>query len=125
MALTNKRSKRKVTGGRYKGFRKKRVKEIRRLPILTKLSERVVKTLRGIGGNKKQVTQSTNIANVYDTKEKKYKKATIKGIVENPANRHFARRNILTKGAIIDTDLGKAKVTSRPGQGGTVNAVLV
>ena len=35
------------------------------------------------------------------------------------------RRNILTKGAIIETDAGKAKITNRPGQEGTVNAVLV
>ncbi|MEK6848627.1 MAG: 30S ribosomal protein S8e, partial [Nanoarchaeota archaeon] len=42
-----------------------------------------------------------------------------------PANRHFIRRNIMTKGSVIDTELGKARITSRPGQDGVVNAVLI
>lgn len=125
MALTNTRSKRKVSGGRYKSYRKKKVKEVRRLPVLTKLGEKVVKTLRVLGGNVKQVTMSADVANVYDPKSKKYKKSKIKSILENPANRHFARRNIITKGAIIETELGKAKVTSKPGKEGAINAVLV
>jgi len=46
-------------------------------------------------------------------------------VLENPANRHFVRRNILTKGTIIETVKGKAKITGRPGQEGMVNAVLI
>ncbi|RLF79472.1 30S ribosomal protein S8e, partial [Thermococci archaeon] len=42
-----------------------------------------------------------------------------------PANRQYVRRNIITKGAIIQTEIGKAIVTSRPGQDGVVNAVLI
>ena len=34
-------------------------------------------------------------------------------------------RGIITKGALIETELGKAIVTSRPGQDGVVNALLV
>ncbi|MEK6949175.1 MAG: 30S ribosomal protein S8e, partial [Nanoarchaeota archaeon] len=49
----------------------------------------------------------------------------IKTISGNPANRHFVRRNIMTKGAIIETEKGKARITSRPGQDGAVNAVLI
>jgi small subunit ribosomal protein S8e len=45
--------------------------------------------------------------------------------VENPANPHYVRRNIITKGAVIKTELGNAKVTSRPGQDGVVNAALI
>jgi small subunit ribosomal protein S8e len=45
--------------------------------------------------------------------------------VENQANIHYVRRNIINKGAIIETNLGKARVTSRPGQTGTINAVLL
>jgi len=56
---------------------------------------------------------------------KKYSKVKIKNVVENPANRHFVRRNILTKGTVVDTDKGKAKITNRPGQEGSINAVLV
>ena len=51
------------------------------------------------------------------------RKAVIVG--DNPANRDFARRKIITKGAIIKTKRGNARVTSRPGQNGTVDAVLV
>jgi small subunit ribosomal protein S8e len=32
---------------------------------------------------------------------------------------------IVTKGCIVETELGKAKVTSRPSQHGIVNAILV
>lgn len=52
-------------------------------------------------------------------------KTKIITVKESPDNRHFARENLITLGAIIETDLGKAKVTSRPGQDGTVNAVLI
>jgi small subunit ribosomal protein S8e len=45
--------------------------------------------------------------------------------IENNADVDLARRNILTKGAIIVTEQGKAKITSRPGQAGTVNGVLL
>ena len=55
----------------------------------------------------------------------KYAKAKIISVVETPANRHFVRRNIMTKGCTIQTDKGRAVVTNRPGQEGTINAVLV
>lgn len=125
MALTKKRSKRKVTGSRYIAYRKKRVYEKRRLPTLTKLGSKKTSSLKTRGGEKKMITLSTDTANVYKPKEKKYVKAKIKAIIDNTANRHFVRRNIITKGAIIDTDAGKARVTSRPGQEGVVNAVLI
>jgi small subunit ribosomal protein S8e len=49
----------------------------------------------------------------------------ITNVVENPADPNYARRNIITRGALIETSEGTAKVTSRPGQDGQVNAVLV
>jgi len=125
MALTSSRPKRKVSGRRYVAYRKKRAFETRRLPTMTKLDETKKSTLKTMGGHKKQILLTANIANVYNPKDKKYKKVKIKSIIDNSANRHFIRRNILTKGAIIDTEAGKAKVTSRPGQEGTVNAVLI
>ena len=56
---------------------------------------------------------------------KKYSKLKILNIIDNKANRHFVRRNIITKGAIIKTEKGNARVNSRPGQEGSINAVLV
>lgn len=125
MALTSHRSKRKVTGGRYKEYRKKRVFELRSPAVLTRLDEKKVKTIRGVGGNTKQKILSANIIHVFDPTTKKYFHETIKTIVENTANRHFVRRNIMTKGAIVETAKGKVKVTSRPGQVGVLQGVLV
>jgi len=49
----------------------------------------------------------------------------LEDVVENPSDPNYARRNIVTKGAIVQTGAGRARVTSRPGQDGQVNAVLV
>ena len=125
MAITHTRSRRKMTGGRYIAYRHKRKFELAKQSTLTGLGEK--KNIRGrvIGGGIKYRLLQCNIANVYDPKTKKYSKATIKTMVENPANRHYVRRNIMTKGTIIDTDLGKAKITNRPGQEDVINAVLI
>ena len=125
MAITQKRSKRKLTGGRYQASYKKKLRETGRLPTLTKLGKSKQKALRTAGGSKKTILLTADTVNLYDAKTKKYSKAKIETIIENPANRHFARRNIMTKGTIIKTDKGQAKITSRPGQEGTVNAILI
>ncbi|HDN05822.1 MAG TPA: 30S ribosomal protein S8e, partial [Candidatus Bathyarchaeota archaeon] len=46
-------------------------------------------------------------------------------VIRNPANVDYDRRGVITKGAIIETSLGLARVTSRPGQNGVINAVLI
>ena len=125
MAKTQSRPKRKATGSRYKAYKKEKQFELGRAPVLTKLEARRSKVIRTMGSNSKSRLLSTDLANVFDPKTKKYEKVKIKTIVENPANRHFIRRNIMTKGSVIETEKGKAKVTSRPGQDGTVNAVLI
>ncbi len=125
MALSSERPKRKATGGRYVSFRKKRVTNERNLPTLTKLSEKKTVTTRTKGGHIKMRLYSADTANVFDPKTKKSYKLKIKNITGNPANRHFIRQNIITKGAIIETEKGKARVTSRPGQEGSINAILI
>ena len=60
-----------------------------------------------------------------DPKTKKYSRVKIDQVIDNPANRNFVRRNILTKGTIIKTSKGNAKIVSRPGQEGMLNAVLI
>lgn len=124
MAISQFRSARKITGGKYKTLVKK-LRHKGNLPALTNLGEKNVKTERTRGGYSKLRLLSNNIANVYDPKTKKYEKMKIVTITENPANRHFIRRNIMTKGALIKTDKGIARITSRPGQEGTINAVLI
>ncbi len=84
-----------------------------------------MQNIRTLGGNKKLRLLSEEYVNVVDPKTNKAQKTKIKTTTENPANRHFVRRNIMTKGTIIETEIGKAKITSRPGQDGVVNAVLI
>jgi len=67
---------------------------------------------------------STNQANVSDLSTGKTQKAEILRVIRNPANVDYNRRGVITKGTIIETPLGTARVTSRPGQDGLVNAVL-
>ncbi len=56
------------------------------------------------------------------TKEGKMAKVKITNVLETPANRHFARGNLLVKGAVVQTEgHGKAVVTNRVGQDGVVN----
>jgi small subunit ribosomal protein S8e len=94
-------------------------------PTLTGLAEKKKIVARALGGHTKERLLFTNAANVLDPKTGKYTQATISTIVENPANRNYARRNIMTRGTIIETSAGRAKVTNRPGQQGAINAVLV
>ncbi len=81
------------------------------------------KTVRIVGGHLKTQLLSANIANVAHAG--KIQKSKILNVIDNPANKFLARRNIITKSAVIVTELGKARVTSRPGQDGVVNAVLI
>jgi small subunit ribosomal protein S8e len=114
---------RKSTGGKYHANRKKKKYELEGIPREVKLRDRKVKVLNVRGGNKKSVLLSCNIVNVSDGK--KVRKTKIKNVLETKSNRFLARQNILTKGAIIDTELGKARITNRPSQESQINAVLV
>ena len=84
-----------------------------------------MRKIRARSNIRKVRTLSTETANLYDPKEKKYSQVKIKSVLDNPANKHYVRRNIMTKGTVIDTEKGKAKITSRPGQDGVINAVLI
>ncbi|MBI5392084.1 30S ribosomal protein S8e [Candidatus Woesearchaeota archaeon] len=124
MAIIQQRSKKKITGGRYRPITK-RLANYGDIPTATKVGERKMKVKRARGGHDKIVVIAAKIANILDPKTKKSQKTEIVSVLENAANRNFIRRGILTKGTVIETKAGKAKVTSRPGQEGTVNAVLM
>ncbi len=117
------RSKRKRTGGRLSSFRKKRKSELGRLPSNTNVGE----TRRQVfnSRSKAQKIRALSIDEVTVSDGEKSIIATIENVVSNAANLNYVRRNVITKGAIIDTSEGRARVTSRPGQTGQVNAVLV
>ncbi|MDO8340035.1 MAG: 30S ribosomal protein S8e [Candidatus Burarchaeum sp.] len=90
----------------------------------TKAGEKDVRQLKGTrGGGFKTRLKHAAYANV--VKEGKVVNAKIRTVLETPDNKHYARQNIITKGAIIDTDLGKVKVTNRVGQDGVVNGILL
>ncbi|MEM4259499.1 MAG: 30S ribosomal protein S8e [Candidatus Pacearchaeota archaeon] len=114
---------RKITGGKYHARRKKRLHERQSQERHVILGETKRKQLRVRGGNTKTILLKSNIANVLV--EGKVKKAEIKNVEETPQNKFFARQNRLVRSAIIETSLGKARITNRPSQEGHVNAVLI
>lgn len=122
----HKKSARKLSGsgkGKVKNRDKKRF-EVGGYFIATKLGEKnVVKSIRGRGGVNRAKLQHAAFANILT--KSGYKKVKINSIVESKDNRNFARLTIITKGAIIDTELGKAVVTNRVGREGSVNAKLL
>jgi len=117
------RSKRKPSGGRYhRPYRSKRKFELARFAANTILGALNLKKVRVRGGHYKNRLLSADYANV--AVAGKVQKLKITNVVDNPANKFLARRNIITKGSIVETERGRARVTSRPGQDGVVNAVL-
>ncbi|MCJ7571714.1 MAG: 30S ribosomal protein S8e [Candidatus Thermoplasmatota archaeon] len=125
MALWQGKAKRSRTGRRTRYARGKRKFEIGRESLLTTIGANSLKVIRTKGNNRKTRVKTSNIAYVLDPKTQKTTKTEISTVKENSANIHYVRRNIMNKGAIIETKIGKAKVTSRPGQSGTINAVLL
>ncbi len=117
--------KRKLTGGKKRVYRTKKKYEAGGFPAETTLGEPKRKTSRGIGGNLKVKVLSDKFASVTDPKSGKTQKTEITRVVRNGANVDYNRRGVITKGAEIETALGLAKVTSRPGNDGIINAVLI
>ncbi|BCU70512.1 30S ribosomal protein S8e [Stygiolobus caldivivus] len=117
---------RKITGGLKHKHRDKRKYELGSPATETKLSDKdVIVKERVLGGNIKVRLAYASYANVIDPQAKTVKKVKILNVLQTPANREYARRGIIVKGTIVQTEIGKAKVTSRPGQDGVINAVLI
>jgi len=116
--------KKKSSGGRKRAYRMKRRYERGSFSTETTLGETRKKANRRRGANIKMRLLSTNQANVSDPATNKTQKTEILRIIQNPANVDYNRRGVITKGTIIETTLGTARVTSRPGQNGLVNAIL-
>ena len=113
----------KISGGKYIQNRKKKSYEISGQKRVVKIGEEKKKTLKTRGGNSKIVLLKAKFINV-QTKNKKVK-VEIKNVLETPSNRFLARQNIITKGVIVDTELGKVKITNRPTQESLVNGILI
>lgn len=117
------RSDRKRTGGRLRPSRDRRKHELGSEPTETRVGDQKFKTVNARGGTQKVRALQTDTASV--ATDDGTVAATIEAVVENSANPNYVRRNIITKGALIETTEGTARVTSRPGQTGQVNAVLI
>ena len=116
---------RKMTGGRKVANRGRRKFEIDRYPneAVAGTTDIVIRRVRG--ANVKVAFKTAEFANVVDSDAKKVTKSKILKVSKNTANRDYERRGVISKGAVIETEAGSALVTSRPGQNGVVNAVLI
>ena len=117
--------KRKLTGGKKRVYRSKKLYEAGGYPAETTLGEPRRKIKRTLGGNSKVKVLADKFASVTDPKSGQTQKTQITRVVRNGANVDYNRRGVITKGAEIETALGLAKVTSRPGNDGIINAVLI
>jgi len=114
-------SRRKKSGGRYRPSHKKKKRNLAGDFAATTIGETKVKNKDSRGATEKQSMRRTDTVNVATT-DGEVVEAEIEAVLENPANPDFVRRNVITKGTILETAEGKARVTSRPGQDGTLNA---
>ncbi|MBW6442737.1 30S ribosomal protein S8e [Patescibacteria group bacterium] len=112
-----------ISGARYKKSRKKKKYELPGQKRIVKLGEKKARTKRVRGGNKKLFLLKEKKVNVKI--DKKIKSVEIKNVIETPSNRFLARQNILTKGTILETEIGKVKITNRPSQEGVINGILI
>lgn len=112
------------TGGRRRG--KQRDKKLAHYGgefTSTGVAEKEMKkNVRKRGGKTRTKLKKALVVNVLG--EKGTKKAKILGVLESHKP-EYVRRNIITKGTVINTDIGKVRVTNRVGQDGIVNGVLI
>ncbi len=113
----------KITGGKYIKARKKKLYENPGQKKTVKLGDDKRKSKKVRGGNLKTFLLRAKIVNVQT--DGKAKKTEIKNVIETPSNRFLARQNVITKGTIVETSIGKVRITNRPTQEGTLNGVLV
>ena len=117
--------KKKLSGGRKRVYRKKHRFERGSFPTETTLAARKLKKVRRRGSNIKIRAFNENQVCIANPATGKTEKTDILRVVRNPANVDYDRRGVITKGTIVETKLGPARITSRPGQHGLINAVLL
>ncbi len=118
-------SRRKPTGGLLLKHVKRKNKDKGSEFLETRIAERKTKAKRMKGGGQKDKILAADFVNVSDSSSKSQKKAKIISVESNPANVHYVRRNVITKGAVVKTELGSVRITSRPGQTGSLSGVLL
>ena len=113
----------KITGGRRHVLRSRRKYEIDRFPNEALIGDQITITRKVRGKNTKAAIKTIDSVNL--ALDSKIKRVKIIKVLENATNNDYQRRGVISKGAILETEEGKCLVVSRPGQHGTVNAILV
>ncbi|MGQ9514309.1 MAG: 30S ribosomal protein S8e [Thermoproteota archaeon] len=116
--------KRKKSGGRKRPYRGRRRFEFGGTEAKTVVGDPKIVKIKARGGNYKIKLLSGRNVNLNDVSGRTVK-TEILSVLDNPAGVDLKRRGIITKGTTIQTPLGKARVTSSPGQNGVINAVLI
>jgi small subunit ribosomal protein S8e len=125
MGVHQGRSRRTNTGARLKHFKGKRKRELGRTPTETVMGEPKRLDIDGLGNTKKNPLLRAQLVNITDPEKNETYRAELEDVEENNANMDYQRRKVITRGTIIRTSKGRARVTSRPGQDGIINAVLI
>jgi len=112
-----------ITGGRRHSLRSRRKYEMDRFPNEAIIGKQITITRKVRGKNVKTAIKTIDSVNL--AIDSKIKRVKIIKVLENSTNNDYQRRGIISKGAILETEEGKCRVVSRPGQHGTVNAILV
>ena len=121
--------RRKPSGGRlkrpsrYRGKRKTEISSENQFAFVGEKDAR--KLYRKTAGSQTVRVLSIKNINVNKPKEGKTVRAQITNVIRNDADTNYVRRNIVTKGAIVETDVGQVRVTSRPGMHGVVSGILL
>jgi small subunit ribosomal protein S8e len=124
MAWHDNLTKQKKTGGKKRAFRTKRIHDQGRHPIESAFGETERKKVSGRSNKIKIKIVKTQSVNVSNPNTGLTERLNIIEVISNPANADYNRRRVITKGAIVRTDKGLAKIVSRPGQNGSLNAIL-
>jgi small subunit ribosomal protein S8e len=117
--------KKKLTGGKRRPNRSRRAFEADDYPFEPVVGETVRSPKRTRGGSLSFGLRAATEANVFDGSSGKTVKTKILRVTANKANREYERRGVITRGAVIETEAGTARVTSKPSDDGVVNAVLM
>ena len=114
----------KITGGIRHPLKTRQKFQIDRYPNEALMGEQETATRKTRGNNRKTALKTVNHVNLV-LPDAKIKRSKIVRVLENQTNNDYQRRGVITKGAILETEDGKCKVVSRPGQNGVINANLV
>lgn len=114
---------RKISGGKYHKQKKSKLYSKSGQARHAVLGETKTKQLRMMSGKMKTITLKADTINLIVNG--KAKQAKITNVIETPQNKFFSRQNRLLKSAVIETSLGKARITNRPNQEGQVNGILI